>query len=385
MKLFILKEKLKTGFNIVERIVSKSLTLPILNNVLLSAKKNLLNLTTTDLEIGINYWTLAQIEKEGEIAIPIKLLSNFFSFLPEKKITLEVKNQTLYIECENYKTQIKGFSPEEFPIIPEISKTEKYLEIDIFSFCQGLAQVVESAALTPTRPEISGIYLSFQKNQIQMAATDSFRLAEKKLFYETETLPPSLKECSLILPQKTARELLFILSEKNPNIRTPEKIKIYFSPNQIMFELPMIEIPHPQLQIISRLIEGEYPNYQEIIPKKYQTQIILEKNEFLNQLKAASLFSGKINEIKFKIDPKKEGIEILAQNPDLGQSQSFLPGTIKGEKVEISFNWRFLIDGILNIKSPEVIFELNGEGDPAVLKPVGDPSYIYVLMPIKIS
>lgn len=378
MKVLILKNKLKEGLNIIERITFKSLSLPILNNVLLIVEKNLLNLKTTNLEIGINYWTLVKAEKEGKIAIPARLLSSFIASLPEESLSLEVKNNTLFVESKDYKTQIKGFSPEEFPIIPQVGK-EEFIEINTLPFCQGLSQVAEMTAPTQVRPEISGVYLSFQKDQVLMTATDSFRLAEKKLSYETPAIPASFKERSFILPQKAAQEIINIFSEKK------QKIKIYFSPNQVMFELPMLETPQPQLQIVSRLIEGEYPNYQEIIPKKYRTQIVLPKNKFINQLRTASLFSGKTNEVRFKIEPKENRIEIFTQNPGLGENQSFLEGVPKGEKVEVAFNWKFLIDGLLNLKGQEVIFELNGEEGPSALKSVDDPSYIYVLMPIKAS
>ena len=204
-------------------------------------------------------------------------------------------------------------------------------------------------------------------------ATDSFRLAEKNISLES----PVKKDISFILPQKPAREIINILEGKEG------KIKIYFLPNQTMFEFPMKEAPHPQVQIISRLIEGEYPNYEEIIPKKFKTHIILKRDEFLNQIKAASLFSGKINEIKIKTDGKIKEIQISAQDPDIGQSQSSIPAKIEGEPIEVSFNHKFLIDGLLNIKSSEVIFDISKEEGPCVLKPVGDTSYIYVVMPIK--
>ena len=138
----------------------------------------------------------------------------------------------------------------------------------------------------------------------------------------------------------------------------------------------------PQIRFISRLIDGEYPAYQEIIPQKYETQIILPKEEFLNQIKVASLFSGKTNEVKIKADPKIGEIEIFSQNPDLGENKSSISGKIKGEKQEISFNYKFLMDGLINIKSSEVSLELNG-GEASVLRPVGDNSYLYVLMPLK--
>ncbi len=376
MKSIILQEKLKDGLNIVEKISSKSLTLPMLNNILISAEKNFLNLSATDLEIGINWWSLAKIEKEGKIAIPSRLFFNFVNLLPNKKINIEKENNNLIVGCENRETQIKGFSAEEFPIIPKITEGES-ISINSSSFCQSINQVVDIAIPSTTRPEISGVYFLFQKDLITIVTTDSFRLGEKKIFLKNHF---SLKkDYSLILPQKTAREVINIFGEKD------KELKIYFSPNQVMFESFMEETKHPQIQLASKIIEGEYPNYQEIIPKKYTTSLRFDKNEFLNQIKSASLFSGKINEVKIKANPKEKKIEIFSQSPEIGNYNSSVLGKIKGEPVEISFNHRFLLDGLLNIKSSEVAFELNGDSGPGVLKPVGDGSYIYVVMPIKSS
>lgn len=376
MKLQILQEKLKQGLNIVEKVSSKSLSLPILNNILISTEKNFLNLTATDLEIGINWWTLSKIEKEGKITIPARLLSSFINLLPNKKIDIQIENDNLLVECEKYKTQIKGLSAEEFPIIPKINKNE-FTSVDASIFCQSLNQVADITVPSTTRPEISGIYFIFQKDIIILVATDSFRLGEKKIFLKNNS--KLTKDYSLILPQRAAKEIVNIFGERKG------EIKIYFSPNQIMFELPIEETDHPEIQLTSRLIEGEYPNYKEIIPPKHTTRIILDKNEFLNQIKAASLFSGKINEVKIKIKPENREVEILSQSSELGQHQSSISSKIEGEPVEIAFNHRFLLDGLLNIKSSEIAFELNGDSGPGVLKPVGDETYLYVVMPIKAS
>lgn len=376
MKLLILQEKLKEGLNIIERVASKSLTLPILNNALIAAEKNFLNLVATDLEIGINWWALAKVEKEGKITIPSRLFSSLVDLLPNEKINLRAENNNLVIECKNYKTQVRGVAADEFPIIPKIAEGE-FIFVNNSSFCQSLGQVVDIAVLSTIRPEISGIYFLFQKNLITIAATDSFRLGEKKIFLKSNSLLK--KDYTLILPQKAAKEIINIFGGREG------ELKIYFSSNQIMFESPMPETGHPQVQLVSRLIEGEYPNYQEIIPREYKTQLTLDKDEFLNQIKSASLFSGKANEIKIKTASKKKEIEIFSQSEDIGNYQSLIPGKIKGEDVEISFNYRFLLDGILNVKSSEIILELNGDSGPGVLKPVGDQSYIYVVMPIKAS
>ncbi|MGD0576458.1 MAG: DNA polymerase III subunit beta [Candidatus Staskawiczbacteria bacterium] len=372
MKVEILKENFKNGLNIVEKIVGKNLSLPILDNVLINTEDSFLSLSSTDLETAIKLWILTKIIKKGKVVVPAKFLSSFVSLLPNEKITLEEKKQGLYIECKNFKNQVQGFNPEEFPLIPEFKDTE-FLEVDNKKFCQGLSQIVDISSPSQSRPEISGIYFIFSKNLIKVVATDSFRLAEKTITLES----PVKKDASFILPQKPAKELINILGEKEG------KLKIYFLPNQTMFEFPMKEVAHPEVQIVSRLIEGEYPNYEEIIPKKFKTHVIVKRDEFLNQIKAASLFSGKINEIKIKINVENKEIEISAQDPDIGESQSSIAAKIEGEPIEVSFNHRFLIDGLLNIKSSEIIFDMSKEEGPCVLKPVGDASYIYVVMPIK--
>lgn len=387
MKAVVLKEKLKTGLKIIERIAQKSLTLPILENVLISVEKNYLCLSATNLEIGINYWILTKTEKEGKITAPAHFLSNFINLLPEEKVVLEAKNQFLNIECDQYENQIKTISADDFPIIPTIKEGE-YIEVNTVPFSQALSQVAEIVAFNQSSPEISGVFFSFQKDHLKVVATDRFRLAEKTLFYDQSSKKNILQKqnYSFILPQKTVQELINIFSDKSQPLSSERKLKVFFSTNQVMFEYPAEDAnsPHPQMQIVSRLIEGEYPNYQEIIPKKYETEIVLSKNEFLNRIRTASLFSTRLNnEIRLIADLKQQNLALLAQNPEIGENRSFLPGKIKGEKAEISFNSRFLVDGINNIKSQEIFFGLNGEAGASVLKPIGDASYLYVVMPIK--
>lgn len=372
MKIEILKENLKIGLSVVEKIVGKNLSLPILDNVLIDTEDGYLSLSSTDLETAIKLWILTKIIKKGKVVVPAKVFSNFVSLLPNEKIILEENKKGLYVECKSFKNQIQGFNPEEFPLIPKFENIE-YLEVDNKKLCQGLTQIVDVAAISQSRPEISGVYFSFSKNSIKVVATDSFRLAEKNIIIDS----PVKKEVSFILPQKPAKEIINILGDKNG------LVKIYFSSSQVMFELPIEGVDHPHVQIISRLIEGEYPNYEEIVPKKFKTQVIIKRDEFLNQIKAASIFSGKINEVKIKIKPQDKEVQISAQDPDIGESHSTITAKIEGEDIEASFNYKFLIDGLLNIKSSEVVFDLSKEEGPCILRPVGDASYIYVVMPIK--
>ncbi len=372
MKITILKNNIKKGLEIIEKITGKNLTLPILNNVLFSTENNLLKLSGTDLEIGIRYWILCKAEKQGEIVIPAKFAYNLINYLPEEKINLEAKNKILSVECKNYKSQIKSESSEDFPIIPKI-EPQNFIEIDSGLFCQALSQVKEFTTQNQTRPELSGIYFTFKENQLKLVATDSFRLAEKTIHFDKKLD----KEYSFILPQKTAFTIINIFAEKQG------KLKIYFSSNQVQFEINFQEIQQPEIQVISRLIEGEYPNYQEIIPKEYKTQIVLDKNKFLNQIKTASLFTEKINEVKVKVIPNENKVEIFSQSPELGENYSYMPAEITGNKLNISFNWKYLLEGLAYFKSSEIVIGLNKEESPIIIKPKGDESYFYILMPIR--
>ena len=372
MKIEILKENIKNGLNVVEKAAGKNLSLPILDNVLIGTEDSFLNLTSTDLETTIRLWILTKIIKKGKLAVNLKFLSNFVSFLPNEKIIIDAKGQDISVECGSLKTEIRGFNAEDFPIIPEFKESE-HLEIDNKRFCEGLSQVVNIASSSQSRPEISGIYFSFLKNTLKIAATDSFRLAEKTILLQNSTQ----KERSFILPQKPAREIVNILDGKEG------VLKIYFADNQTMFEFPMSETNHPQLQITSRLIEGEYPNYGDIIPQNFKSSGVLKKDDFLNQIKTASLFAGKVNEVRISVNPSKNEVGIFSKNPDVGESRSNVASKIEGEPIEVSFNYKFLIDGLMNIKSSEVFLGVSKEEGPCILKPVGDASYLYVVMPIK--
>jgi DNA polymerase III subunit beta len=373
MKIEILKENLKSGLSVVERIVGKNISLPILDNVFISTEESFLILISTDLETAIKLWILTKIIKKGSVVVPAKFVSSVISSLPNDKISIEAEGQNIRIECKNIKTQVQGFNPEEFPLIPEFKDIES-IEIDNQKLCAGLSQIIDIASSSQSRPEISGIYFSFSKNQMKIVATDSFRLGEKNMVLEKSVK----KEYSFILPQKPAREVMHVLEGREGTV------KIYFSNNQVLFELPMKETNHPQLQITSRLIEGEYPNYQDIIPTKFKTHTTLKRDEFLSQIKTASLFSGKVNEVKISVDTEKKEVGVFAKNPDIGENYSSLPAKIEGEPIEVSFNFRFLMEGLVNIKSSEVIFEMSGQEGPCILRPVGDSSYQYLVMPIKL-
>ncbi len=369
-----LKKNLQEGLRIAERVTAKSSSLPVLGNVLLSAAKNSIILSATDLEMGITYQFLATTDKEGAVVIPPKFLSPLIGLLPENQIVLRATTDQLLIEASGYRASLKTLSPEEFPIIPAIQETGSVVRVDTQVFCHGIQQVVGMAGQSQARPEIAGVFFQFQKETLKIVATDSFRLAEKTLVFRKS----NIQEWSFILPQKTARELIAILGEK------PGETKIYFSPSQAAFAFtPEDQLSEPQVRIVSRLIEGEYPHYQDIIPSQYKARAVVQTNEFLNHLKAASIFAGKTNEIQLAFRPSKKVIEIHAQRVDAGENTSFLEGEIEGEEITAVFNWRFLSEGIFQMRSKELEFRITSEDGPALLRPLGDEQYLYVVMPVK--
>ena len=368
MHIICLQENLKQALNITEKIIGRNLTLPILNNFLLSIENNKLKISSTNLEIGINSWVAVKIQEKGNITVPARLLTDFINNLPNEKVELKVKNQQLEVRSKKFKAILKGLSADDFPIIPKI-KEKPLIKVRGNILKNGLTQVVEMASLSESRPEISGIYMNFNKNSIKLAATDSFRLAEKNIEINSDN--KGLKDQSLIIPQRTAQEINRILSEEDT------EVEVVLSNNQILFDFGYA-------QVISRLIEGQYPDYQQIIPDDFITQVVVNREELINNIKIASLFSGKINDIKISFKPKKSFLEILSKDVDIGENKSKVEAEIKGKDVEIIFNYKYLLDGLNNIFSDKVILGLNDASKPVVVRPVGDVSYTYVVMPIKV-
>ena len=369
MKITCLQKNLKRGINIIQNIVGKNLTLPILNNILLVVEKNKLKFTSTDLEVGITHWIPGKVVKEGEITIPAKLLTNLANSLPSEKIEISLKDDFLNINGDNFKSTIKGMPAKEFPIIPKI-KGDLLVKIEALNLKQALSQVVGFTSFSDIRPEISGVLINFKGKELKFVSTDSFRLGEKTISQKDNK--SDLKK-SIILPLKTTQELIRILSELDQD----ELVEVLIEKNQILFKTP-------NTHLMSRLIEGEYPNYEQLIAKQFETNIVISKEEFLNVVKISSFFSGKINDIKIKVVPKKSSIQISAQNIEVGENVADLKCEAGGKEVEIIFNYKYLLDGLNSIASSKVMMGFNGESGPAILKPANDSSYTYIIMPIKL-
>ncbi len=372
MNITLLQNKLKEGLNIIGRGSSKSSSLPILKNILFSAKDNFLNLSSTDLEIGVKWWVLSKVNTEGDITVPYNSFSSFINLLPDKKIDLINENNNLLINCEEYNTQINGISAEEFPIIPSIKEKEK-ITINGSVICNSLLQIIDIPSLSKVKPEISGVLFSFSNGELKLVATDSYRLAEKKVILKNE----KENSFSYIIPQRTVREFINIFKDINRDV------DILFGENQILFKVNMEDFNQSEIELSSKIIEGNYPNYESIIPKETKTKIILNKDEFLNKIKAASVFTSKVHEVNLNFETDKGEILIKSSNNDLGSYKTKITGKAEGDNVSISFNYRFLLDGLSNIKSSEVVFEVIDENSPGVLKPFGKDDFLYVVMPVK--
>jgi len=354
-------KKLLTALRILERIVSKNVSLPILSTVLLKTDDGRLRLSATNLEIGINYWIGAKVEKEGEIAIPAYTFSDFISNIDDEKITITVNKNIASINSKNYKTQILCMDSKDFPIIPKIKK-ETVLKIDSQDFKNSLISVLDSVSLSEARPELGGVFVNIENNKAEFAATDSFRLSEK--------IAP-IKEAiskSFIIPRSAVIEILRILENLSGDVN------LAVSENQIfMYD--------DDFEFISRLIDGHYPEYKKVIPDKFISSATVNKNEFEKGVRVASIFSSSISDIKLKAE--KDLIEVSAKNSDRGEMVSSINCKLKNKPFEISVNYRYLLDGLKVIPTENVILEFTGTGSPLVLKGEDLKDQIYLIMPLR--
>lgn len=363
MKLFCLQENLKNSLSVVEKLSGQNLNLPILSNILLAADNNQLKLTTTNLETAIITWLPSKIEQKGEICVPLKILNGFINNINNGKIEIELKDNILRIKKDNYEVNILTLDTKNFPIIPKVKKNKKII-LKQRNLKEGLGQVLNCAATTDLKPEITGIYFNFKKDNFKLAATDSFRLAEKRIKTEDQT-----KEVdSFILPIKTSQELSRILKDSE------DDVCLYLDENQVLFEFDNI-------QIFSKLIDGQYPNYEQIIPNDFKTKTILKKQDFLNSLKIASLFCGKTNDIILKVN--KNSVEIISQNSEKGENKSEITAKNEGPSLEIVFNYRYLIDGLNNIADDEIVLNFNEKNSPTRIFGLKEKGYNYIIMPIR--
>lgn len=367
MNLIIIKDKLRDGLMAVSRASDEHQNLPILKNVLISSGDNQIKLVATNLEIAISYKVPGKVIEGGSVTIPVNTFLNIINNIQSERLTLEVKNDVLEVKTDNYQAKIQTLPTEDFPIIPQVKNIEEYITVDPIVLKEAISQSVTAAQFSDLRPELNTICLVFNLDSLVFAATDSFRLAEKTI-YSTQFKTNFSREFSVLVPLKTANELLKIIKETDP-------VSIYLDQNQVLFKTD-------QFEFISRLSEGTFPDYKKVVPDKFDSEAIIKKDEFLNALKLTGVFGSKISEIKIKFLENKKGVEIFSGEEGLGENSYVLPAKIQGEEGEVGFNWRYLSEGLKALGTEEVVFGINKDNRPAIIKAVGDGSYFYILMPI---
>ncbi len=378
MKLTCTQENLNKALNIVGKIINKNTTLPILNNVLLKTEKGRLKLISTNLELGVDCWVGGKIEEDGEITIPTKLFANFISTIPSGNIEMKLKGDVLSVKCGGYKTNIKGIDAKEYPLTPKI-EMKPIFKIKSADFKQALFQVLPSISNSESRIEITGVFMDLSKldrNKLILVATDSYRLAEKTLELEKgnvnkETVDLLKDIKSVIIPKNTIQEIVRDLDNEN------EVVEVTISENQILFNFG-------NTSVISRLIEGKYPDYKQIIPNKFESEVKIGVDEAVNAIKVASLFANiSSNSVELKLFPESKTLEINAETSDVGSNSSKIPAEISGKKLDVVYNYRYLIDGFNSLSGERATLKVNGEGMPTVLASDTDKSFLYVIMSIR--
>jgi len=363
MKLKCGKSDFQKLVSLAERTSSKNSSLPILSTILIKTSNNRLILISTNLEVGFEASLSAKIEKEGEVAFPARTLLLLLSSITDEEITLETQNNNLKLISQTSSTNLKCFPTEDFPVLPKIKK-ENFFTIPATMLVDSLRSTLSATATSSTKPELASVYLFSQsKIPLTFVATDSFRLAEHKTSL-------NIKPISLLLPFKSAQETIKIFEEIN------EDIEIIFNKNQISFQ-------SKNISFISRLTEGNFPDYQSIIPKSFLTHVVMDKTHLINSIKAASVFSSRLSEVNLGVNPIKDTFEIKASHSDTGEHHSLCKAKISGDEVEATFNYNYLLSALHSIYNNKILLGFNGPTKAVLIKGFENSSYSHLVMPMR--
>lgn len=368
MKLSCKQADLALTLSLVNRAVSPNNTLPVLNNILIIAEGKKLFLKATNLEIAISASFEAKIENEGALTVPAKVFSSYVSLLEDKEVELQVGNgNALIIRSPGSETKMKGISSDEFPLLPKLEKP------DVFKFpvkvvLDALHQVVFAASLNISRPVLTGLFWQLTGKTLKLVATDSYRLSEKKI-----ELPNDLGlDTNFIVPAKTALELEKILENSKE-----QEFEARVANGQILFKVGDIELT-------SRLIEGNFPDYEKILPQAVKTEAVLGTEEFLLGLKKVSVIVRENNNnVKIRLEQGK--LHIFSDETQVGQGSSDISvERIQGEPLETSLNVQYLLDVLSRLNDSKVKFSLNDGLSPVMVTPVQASGYLHIIMPLKV-
>jgi DNA polymerase-3 subunit beta len=380
MKVIVLQENLARGLSIVSRAVSPRSTLPVLANVLVATDGGRLRLSATNLELGITCWIGAKIQEEGSTTVPARTFSDLVGTLSEKQVdmSLTVRTQTLNVRCGASTTDLKCIDSQEFPPMP-VPDFSTGMELNLADLKEMIQQVAFSASTDDARPVLTGVLVKVQNDQITMAAADGFRLSVRKAYLST----PVSRPINAVIPARALTELARIAGDGE------KSLQMVLPPGrgQVIFRLSDIEV-------VSQLIEGTFPDYEQIIPRRCETRAVLSTSIFLKACKQAEIFAREGSHIaRLNIKPGGElvagVVEISGQSEETGSNQNMVDASIEGPQLLIAFNVRYLREVLDVVKTPNVALETSADTLPGVIRPVGAPDgqgeFLHVIMPMHLG
>lgn len=370
LTVIVMRDKFLEVMNALQIAVgSDSAGLPILKNVLIKVGDGRIVLTTTNLDLVIESVAAGKIVQDGEFTVPFSVLSNIIKNLSSDRITLEQKGLKLNVLTDNYEATINGHDSQDFPVIPEMKDVGATLGISGSFFREALSNVVVATQFSDIRPEISGVYIHEYDGSLFFVGTDSFRLAERSIICDKKQVETSGK-ISFIIPFKSVGDILRVLPDND------DVIEVKIDGHQMI-------IKGQTQKIVSRLIDGNFPDYRQIVPKDFAHEARLNRQEFLNSVKLVSSLSGKANDVMVKVGEGKKCLEVSSSDSVLGENICKVPAKIDGSIFSLVFNWRYVLDGLKTFKGEDVILGVNSSDKPVAIKDPSMPFLIYIVMPIK--
>lgn len=364
MKVLCAKDTLQSALSLAERMTGKHLSLPILSSVLLSSNGQELLIRATNLDIGIEIRVGAQVDAEGVVAVPGGVLSTLLGNIRSETVELVVdETHNLTVTTQKTSTKIKGYPSDDFPILPTVSDAQSF-SLNVSTVISGLKAVWYGAAVSDIKPELSSVLISSSGRELTFAATDAFRLAEKKILVEEG----DIGEVSLLLPFRNIAEIIRILEGREG------MVAIAFDQNQISFTTN-------DIYVTSRLVDGVFPDYKQLIPSDFTTEAVVLKQDLLDALKITNLFADKFNRITFAIDSGATTFDVSSSNADLGENKTSVDAALSGESLTINFNYRYILDCFQSIAQDSVSLRFSGNR-LLIIQGVGDPSFTYLAMPL---
>jgi DNA polymerase III subunit beta len=364
-----MQENLARGLSVVSRAVSARSTLPVLANVLLKTEDAGLKLTATNLEIGITYWVPGKIDADGATTVPAKLLTDLVASLQGgDRIDLELgPGETLDLRCGRFESHLKGIDADEFPAI-QTAGDRPTTRIAQNVLRQALAETAFAAASDEARPILTGVLARFEGDSLTLAAADNYRIAVK-----TISILDPVADTSVVIPARALNELARVLADTDDTV----EVVLAQARNQILFHLEGIDL-------VSRLIDGQFPNYQQILPKSHTTRAVLDREELLRAVRPAALIAHEsANIVKLQVESDGAAGITVSASAEVGDHVGQVEAAVEGDGTTIAFNARYLNDVLTNVNAEQFALELNGPLSPGVFRPVGDDKYVHVVMPVR--